>query len=208
VPGQPTGRWSGCCTNISQGKAPYQDWAKAIFAVRDVDQFEPHTRCHASGASRQFSTPYGTELLEMPDLKRIYIMDEGGPHSYRIIYMDGREHPKNLVPSNYGHSVGHFEGDTLVVDSAGFDDRTWLDQYGDPFSADMKVQERWRRVGDTLEFNITVTDPNTYTKPWVSDKIIWKLVPDADLREEVCAPIDEQFFNQNLRNPAGGVSAN
>src|SRR5947199_363469 len=86
----------------------------------------------AGQAGQQFSTPYGTELLEAPDYKRIYIMDEGGPHSYRIIYMDGRPHPANLEPTNYGHSIGHFEGDTLVVDTIGYNEKFWIDTRGTP----------------------------------------------------------------------------
>jgi len=125
-------------------------------------------------------------------------------HVWRRIWTDGRKLPTDPDLTWYGYSVGHWEGDTLVVDTIGLDDRIWLDQYGDPFTSDMKVQERWRRVNNTLELNMTITDPATYTKPWVSDKIIWTSRPNQDLREEICAPIDEQFFNENLRNPAGG----
>src|SRR6185369_3402333 len=99
VPGQQPGRWNGGPTTLPQGqldKIPFQPWAKAVYDQRQIDQFEPHTRCKASGVSRQFSTPYGTEFVDVPDLQRIYILDMGGPNSYRIIYMDGREHPKDF----------------------------------------------------------------------------------------------------------------
>ena len=67
------------------------------------------------------------------------------------------------------------------------------------------TKQRYHRVDrDTLELTMTLTDPKVYTKPWVSDRIIWTSRPNQDLREEICAPIDEQFFNENLRNPAGG----
>src|SRR5262249_30172594 len=125
-------------------------------------------------------------------------------HVWRTIWTDGRKLPEDPDPTWYGYSVGHWDGDTLVVQSTGFDDRTWLDQYGHPFSSDMRLEERWRRAGDTLEMTLTVTDPETYTKPWVSTKNMWRLVPKAELREEVCAPIDEDFFNEHQRDPAGG----
>ncbi len=73
---------------------PFQPWARAAYDIRQIDQFEPHTRCKASGVSRQFSTPYGTEFVEIPDLQRMYIMDNGGPNSYRIVYLDGRDVPE------------------------------------------------------------------------------------------------------------------
>jgi len=125
-------------------------------------------------------------------------------HMWRTIWTDGRKLPEDPDPKWFGYSVGRWEGDTLVVESIGLDDRTWLDQYGHPFSEAMRVQERWRRVNNTLELNMTVTDPQTYTRPWVSDKIIWTLRPNEEIREEICAPLDETYFNERVRNPAGG----
>src|SRR5439155_5084440 len=98
-------------------QVPFQPWAQELLAYRRQNAFEPHTRCKPSGGPRQFLTPYGVEFLELPELQRIFIFDVGGPHTFRTIFMDGRPHPKNLEPSYYGHNVGHWEGDTLVVDS-------------------------------------------------------------------------------------------
>src|SRR5262245_64659278 len=95
-------------------KIPFQPWARAVYDQRQIDQFEPHTRCKASGVSRQFSTPYGTEFVDVPDLQRIYIRDMGGPNSDRIFYMVGSSHPSILTPSNYSHSIGIWEGDSIV----------------------------------------------------------------------------------------------
>ena len=98
VPGQPVGGWGAGVTTLPRGmnldEIPFQPWARAAYDIRQIDQFEPHTRCKASGVSRQFSTPYGTEFVEVPDLQRMYIMDNGGPNSYRIIYLDGRDVPE------------------------------------------------------------------------------------------------------------------
>ena len=77
---------------------PWQPWAKALYDDRQKHELEPHTRCKASGVSRQFLTPYGVEIVELPELQRIYIFDVGGPHTYRTIYMDGRTHPKGELP--------------------------------------------------------------------------------------------------------------
>ena len=69
----------------------------------------------------------GTEFVEAPDLQRMYIMDNGGPNSYRIIYLDGRSFPENIPPTNYGYSIGHWEGDTLVVETRGLNEKFWMD---------------------------------------------------------------------------------
>jgi len=131
----------------------------------------------------------------------------------REIWTDGRELPKDpkdldYLPRWYGYSAGKWEGDTFVVNSFDFDERTWLDQYGYPHSNAMRLQERYRRVDhDTLELKITVDDPKTYTKPWVSETKMFKLEPKYELLEEICAPVDEvDEFNKRVRNPAGGVS--
>ena len=74
-------------------QTPFQPWAKALYDDRQVHELEPHARCKASGTARQFQTPYGVEFVEMPELKRLYIFDIGGPHTFRTVYMDGRSHP-------------------------------------------------------------------------------------------------------------------
>jgi hypothetical protein len=128
-----------------------------------------------------------------------------GQRLMREIWMDGRELPTDPDPRWMGYSVGRWEGDTLVVDTLGFDDRAWLDQYGNVYSSDMKFQERWRRVGrDTLEVVYRLEDPKSYTRPWISTAKVFNRQTD-EIREEFCAPLDEDYFNKNVRNPAGGV---
>ena len=99
---------------------PFQPWARSLFAARVLTRQEPYTRCKPSGAFRQVATAYGTQFVNFPELKQFIIFQTGGSHSFRTIYMDGRQHPKDLAPSYYGHSIGVFEGDTLVVDTVGY----------------------------------------------------------------------------------------
>ena len=143
VPGQPVGGWGAGVTTLPRGgkldEIPFQPWARAVYDIRQIDQFEPHTRCKASGVSRQFSTPYGTEFVEVPDLQRMYIMDNGGPNSYRIIYLDGRSFPQNIAPTNYGYSIGRWEGDTLVVETRGLNEKFWMDTRGTPHTVAAEV---------------------------------------------------------------------
>ena len=89
---------------------PFKSWAQALYDDRQRHELEPHARCKASGLSRQFLTPYGVEFVEIPELNRLFIFDIGGPHTYRTVFMDGRSHPTDIEPSNYGHSVGWWEG--------------------------------------------------------------------------------------------------
>ena len=167
-------------------KVPFQPWAKALYVARQTDELEPHTRCHPSGVARQFMTPYGVEFLEMPELQRLYVFDEGGPHTFRIVYMDGRSHPNNLVPSAYGHSIGWWEGDTLVVDSIGYNEKFWLDRRGLPHTDQLHTLERFTRTGlSGMKYEATIDDPGAYTAPWTG----WFYLsfdPGQELWEYVC----------------------
>ena len=167
-------------------KIPFQPWAKAVYDQRQIDQFEPHTRCKASGVSRQFSTPYGTEFVDVPDLQRIYILDMGGPNSYRIIYMDGRSHPADLKPTNYGHSVGHWEGDTLVVETVGLNEKFWIDTRGTPHTEQLHLVEKFTRTDmKTMKYEVTVDDAWAYTKPWTSSWT-FEWIPGEELPYFLC----------------------
>jgi hypothetical protein len=146
---------------------PFQPWAKALLDDRQKNELEPHTRCKPSGVARQFLTPYGVELVELAELQRLYIFDIGGPHTYRTVYMDGRTHPANVSPSYYGHSIGWWEGDTLVIDTVGFNEGFWLDRDGLPHTEKMHTIERLTRTDAVaLKYELTVDDPGAYTKPW------------------------------------------
>ena len=190
MPGTATGRWNGGPTTLpprNLDEVPWQPWARIVYDQRQIDQFEPHTRCKASGAARQFSTPYGTEIVEVPDLQRIYIMDEGGPHSYRIIYMDGRQHPKDLVPTNYGHSIGSWDGDTLVVDTVGYNEKFWMDTRGTPHTSQLHFVERFTRTDfNTMQYQATIDDPGAYTKPWTTPVFNMRWGANQDLFEYIC----------------------
>jgi hypothetical protein len=141
----------------------------------------------------------------VPTPKRIFQFFEWA-HSWREIWIDGRELPKDPDPTWMGYSVGKWEGDTLVVNSIGFDERTWLDHFGYPHSDEMRLEERYRRVDrDNMELTMTLTDPKMYSAPWVSEKKVMRLVPNREVPELFCVPSEEQSFNRRVRNPAGGV---
>ena len=170
----------------SMSDVPFQPWAKELYLYRRGNQFEPHTRCKPSGGPRQFLTPYGVEFVDLPELHRIFIMDQGGPHTYRTIYMDVKSHPKNLVPSYYGHSIGHWEGDTLVVDTRGYNEAFWFDRTGLPHTDQLHTTERFtRKDSKTMKYEITIDDSGAYTAVWSSSFTLgWD--PEQELFEYIC----------------------
>jgi hypothetical protein len=164
LPGQ-TGTWNG--GGGGNADVPYQPWARAISNYRRVNEFEPHTRCKPSGGPRQFLTPYGVEIVDLPELKRVMIMDIGGPHTFRTIYMDGRAHPKDLQPSFYGHSIGTWDKDTLVVDTVGFNEKFWIDRGQAPHTEKLHLIEKFTRTDmNNMTYELTVDDPGAYTAIW------------------------------------------
>jgi hypothetical protein len=107
-------------------------------------------------------------------------------HIVRHIYIDGRNHPANFKPSYNGHSIGHWEGDTLVVDTVGLNGKNWLDRVGHPESTEMHILERIHRADEkTLQVDLTYDDRKSYTKPW-SAQIRFTLHPDWDILEHIC----------------------
>jgi hypothetical protein len=109
--------------------------------------------------------PYPWQIVQLPT--KMYFLFEGNIHSYRQIFLDGRAHPKDPNPTWYGDSIGHWEGDTLVIDSVGFNDRFWFDFAGHPHTEQLHVIERYRRPDfDRLEYDITIEDPGAYTRPF------------------------------------------
>lgn len=171
---------------------------------RQLERNDPFNRCEPAGLVRNLNaeiiSPHSTfEIVATPD--RILQFFEYR-HDWREIWMDGRALPNadEVPPAWNGYSVARIEGDTLVVESVGFDDRTWLDKHGYPHSERMHVEERYRRVdADTLELVVTVTDPEIYAEPFVSDRKLFERnrEKDAQWDEQIyCVPAEEMRFQQ------------
>jgi hypothetical protein len=142
------------------------------------------------------ATPFPFQIFQLSD--RVLFVFEGGAHVWRTIYTDGRAHQKDPNPSFLGDSVGHWEGDTLMVDVIGFNEVTWLDQAGHPHTDALHVIERFTRTnGMTLHYEVTVDDPKAYTKPWTTSYTIpW--APGVELYEYIC-----QENNKDLAHMVG-----
>ena len=160
--------------------------------------------CDPKGWPRLHTYNYGFEFVQLPD--RVLQFFEL-THTWRTIWTDGRKLPENPPQLHWmGWNVGRWEGNTFVVESNGYDDRSWLSDTtpdgGWPHSDEMHVVERWRRLDyGTLEVQITVNDPKTYTAPWVTPAAKISLVPGAELWEDFCVPSDYNTFNTDVHLP-------
>ena len=170
----------------TQGKAengcpvivPFKPAALSLWEDRELRNKEagdPESFCLPPGVPRMMYTPYPAQIYQMAD--RIVMVFEGGAHVWRLIWMDGRPLPKvdDINPDYLGYSVGHWEGDTLVVNSLGFNHQTWLDATGHPHGEQMKVTEKYTRTNfNTIQFAATIDDPEYYTEPWTTvTQITW-----------------------------------
>ena len=175
---------------------PVNDWSKQVMS-KHFSKDDPEANCLPTGVPRH--APYPWKIVETPPY--IYFLFEGNIHSYRQIFMDGRAHPKDPNPTWYGHSVGKWEGDTLVVDSVGFNDKFWFDFVGHPHTEQLHTIERYTRkdLGTLLE-EVTIDDPGAYTKPFTI-YASHRLLPGDELMEYICQ--ENQRDTQHLIGPAG-----
>lgn len=178
---------AGYVANIAADLQPGDvlPWAQALYRERseNLGKDDPWTvRCLPMGA-RHITNGGLARIVQTPALIAILYEDL----AYRQIHVDGRQLPKDPDPSYMGYSIGHWDGDALVVESAGFKDTTWLDMGGHPHTEQLHVIERFeRRDFGHMDLRITLDDPGAYAKPWTIAATI-NLVPDTELLEYVCA---------------------
>jgi hypothetical protein len=169
-------------------QVPLQPWARALTNERHASGLasEPYTRCKPAGGPRQFMSPYGLEIVDLPELQRLYVFNVSNANSFRVIHMDGRRHPATPTPDYFGHSIGRWEGDTLVIDTVGFNERFWMNRDGLPHTSQLHLVERVTRVDfENLNYEVTIDDPGAYTAPWTSGYTLG-FVKGAELFEYQC----------------------
>ena len=156
------------------------------------------TGCFPPGVPRIYLQPFPMEIIQQAN--RVLIIYEFD-HLIRQIWMDGRAHLKDLPGTWMGDSIGKWEGDTLVVDTTGFNDKTWVDRAGHPHSEDLHVVERLKKTdAKTLQIDILMDDPMAYTKPW-GGRLDYTLRSDWNISELIC--VDNVNFDQFLKNEEG-----
>lgn len=160
--------------------------AKPSFGPKSVTMEEtndPVYKCFPPGVPRVYLHPFPMQIVQIPgQLIMLYEYD----HMVRHIFTDGRAHPDELMPTWMGHSIGRWDGDTLVVDTVGFNDKSWLDRVGHPHSDQLHLVERIRRVDqNSLQVDFTIEDPKAYTKP-ITSTLSFQLKPKWDIMEQSC----------------------
>jgi hypothetical protein len=166
-------------------KAPMLPWAEKLYKERkeNLQKGHPSERCIGHGVTDYDTQVSLRRIVQMPNM--IAVLFEGYNH-FRQIFVDGRPLPKPTQPSYMGYSVGKWEGDTLVVETNGLNDKGWLDMNGHPQTESTHITERFRRRDfGHMDLQLTVEDPTAYTKPWGAN-IHWAYVPDEELIEAIC----------------------
>jgi hypothetical protein len=175
----------------ADGMPPMLPWAVKLQAARATslfaDDFE--ARCLPGGPPR--IPPYHISLFSTPKL--VLMLFEGNTHMYRQFFVDGSDHPKDLKPTFYGDSRAHWEGDTLVVDTIGFNDISWIDGQGHPHTKGMHLVEKFRRPDfGNLTIDVVLDDPGTFTRPWHMSRVT-TIEQGMEMTEYVC--------NENNQDP-------
>jgi hypothetical protein len=161
----------------------------------------PALHCEPESVPKSLVLPNPFEIIQIPG--RMFMFFEQY-HLWRTIWTDGRPLPKDPDPTWLGYSMGHWEGDTFVVDTIGMNDKPWVDSYGNPRSEQMHLTERYRRLDhDTMEMQIIMDDPKSYTKPWVNPPTKFKLEPNWEIAEFFCIVDEENSYGDAVRKPAG-----
>lgn len=169
----------GILANIADADkvAPFQPWAKGLYEYRQKNLLkdDPMASCLPPGGPRQFMVPYGLEIIEQPDRQRIFFFSGGANRNWRLINLDGRALPTedDGVATYYGNSTGKWDGDTLTIQSTGYNERFWFSNGGLPHTEALKLTEKITRPDfNTLKYEVTVDDSLAYTRPWTSS---WNL---------------------------------
>ncbi|MEO5923595.1 MAG: hypothetical protein ABIR70_07190 [Bryobacteraceae bacterium] len=168
------------------GGLPYQPWAAELVKKRSADlgRDDPVAFCRPAGAVRILTFPPPRKILQLPG--QLVILSERDV-TFRQIFMDGRKLPVDPAPTFNGFSVGKWEGDTLVVQTIGLREGTWLDRNGSPITEAAKMTERFRRLNyGRLEIELTIDDPGAYTKPWTV-KLNQDILLDTELLDYHCS---------------------
>jgi len=209
------GLWAGggSLGNIASGlpegeTLPLLPLAVTVMELRALNMTDdPHLWCLPMGVPR--TTPYPFRFLPNythQAATHLFIVHEGNIHSYRQVFMDGREHPEFLDPSWYGHSIGSWEDkDTLLIDTVGFNDKFWFDRLGTPHTEQLHTIERWTRpVLERLVNTVTIDDPGAYSRPFTVSFNARLNPPGDEIMEYICQENNQYGIAGGHPNPLVG----
>jgi hypothetical protein len=181
------GKPANFAANLQVDDIPYQPWAKELLEERKTgihENEDSSALCLPQGVPRMIAAPGQWKLLQTPEY--IGILYEAFGILWRQIFLDGREVADDVTPTWMGYSTGKWDGDTLVVDTKGFNGKFWLDQQGKPVTEALHVIERMHRTDfGHMDIEVTIDDKNAYTRPWTFMEHM-RLLTDTDLMEAIC----------------------
>ena len=190
----PTGYLRNLAKDLKED-VPFQPWAKALYDERAAGKFwreEPDANCLPQGVPKVLLAPAPWQIVQTP--KVVFFIHEAFNLWWQA-FMDGRRfvpHP-DVAPTWHGYSTAKWEGDTLIIQTNGFRDDLWIDMGGSPMSEAAVMSERIRRPNyGTLELEITINDPKTYTRPWTV-KMVQKIELDTELIDEICLENEKSY---------------
>jgi len=178
--------------DMKPGEVPYQPWTEQLFNSRQNGaggRQDPAARC-IPGMPKLDALPYPFKIIESPGM--VMMLFEGFT-TFRQIFTDGRELPKDPNPTWFGYSVGKWEGDDWVVNTIGIKESTWMDNAGRPHSDALHLIERFQRHDfGHMDILLTIDDPKAYTKPWTVKEDV-RLIPDTELLEYICVENEKDY---------------
>ncbi len=180
-------QWKGVKSADTHVDVPFLPPALQLFKERaeSMSKDDPEAQCLPVGVPRYMFDPYAFQMIQTAD--RVIFLFEGDNYPWRTVRIDPKAaHPAGLKPTWMGDATGWYEGDTLVVDVAGFNDKSWLDQAGHPHTDRMHLTERYTRTDSlTLKYEVTINDPGAYSQPWTASNTV-HFRPGFQLMEYVC----------------------
>jgi hypothetical protein len=215
-----TGPWVGGGSNVDieleggfkPGELPLLPWARELRETRNKAD-EPYTACLPMGVPRVNPYPWKFAMsYTAKGLSHIYVLHEtGDAGAHRVIYMDGRKHPADPIPTWFGHSIGRWEGDTLVVDTSGYNDKFWIDSRGTPHTEQLHTVERYTRINwGRLRHVFLLDDPGAFSRPVTTTFMARLLQPNlktggGELMEFICLE-DNQYGAASGIRPGTGTA--
>lgn len=183
------------CKQIGTGPLPFTEWGQQQWKTKE-QRVDYSARCLPWGYTRAWQVEYPVEIVQTP--KRLALLFESN-NIFHVIHTDGTGHPKDLDPTWMGHSVGHYEDDTLVIDSTGFNGKTWIDTAEHPSSDQLHVMERIHYIDPQhLSYEVTWEDPKTYTKPIKNTRVFARMKPGEELMEYWCMENNKDLLEGHL----------
>ena len=184
------------CKQTGTGELPFTEWGLQQWKTKD-QRVDYSAHCLPWGYTRAWQVEYPVEIVQTP--KRIALLFESN-NIFHVIHTDGSGHPKDLDPTWMGHSVGRYEGDTLVVDTIGFNGKTRLDTLGHPHSDQLHLIEHYTlKDPQHIAYEMTIDDPKTYTRPWKNARTFTKMKPGEELIEYSYEENNRDFLQGHIK---------